>query len=411
MSARSNTARQAATKRPAADASRRSVDGDFYKLAQLLDPADQAVLRKVRAFAEDKVAPIINHYWGRAEFPFELIADYGALGIAGTPYRGFGCPGKNTLLDGLIMMELARVDCSIATFHGVHSGLAMGSIYLCGSDAQRRRWLPAMRRAEKIGAFGLTEPEVGSGAARGLTTTARRRGKDWILNGRKRWIGNATFADLTIIWARDVEDDQVKGFIVEKGTPGFATEKMQHKMALRVVQNATITLDDCRVADDNRLPNARSFKDTAAVLRMTRAGVAWESVGCAQGAYEHALRYACQREQFDRPIARFQLVQDLLVRMLANVTASQCMVLRLSQLQDAGAMNEEHASLAKAFCTVRARETVGWARELLGGNGILLDHHVARFVADAEAIYSYEGTREINSLVVGRAITGFGAFV
>ena len=388
-----------------------SADGDFYKVAQLVGPADQALLRQVRAFAEEKVAPIINQYWGRAEFPFELIRDYGALGIAGVPYKGFGCRGASTLLDGLIMLELARIDCSIATFHGVHSGLAMGSIYLCGSEAQKRRWLPAMARAEKIGAFGLTEPEVGSGAARGLTTTAERRGKDWILNGRKRWIGNATFADLTIIWARDVADGQVKGFVVEKGTPGFSTEKMQHKMALRVVQNADITLKVCRVADENRLANARSFKDTAAVLRMTRAGVAWESVGCAQGAYEHALRYACERQQFDRPIARFQLVQDLLVRMLANVTASQCMVLRLSQLQDAGVMNEEHASLAKAFCTVRARETVGWARELLGGNGILLDHHVGRFVADAEAIYSYEGTREINSLVVGRAITGFGAFV
>ena len=397
-------------KRAAADALP-AVDGDFYKVAELANPEDQALLRRVRAFADEKVAPIINRYWGRAEFPFELIGAYGALGIAGAAYRGFGCPGKSTLLDGLVTMELARVDCSIATFHGVHSGLAMGSIYLCGSDEQRQRWLPAMQRAGKIGAFGLTEPEVGSGAARGLTTTAQRRGKHWILNGRKRWIGNATFADLTVIWARDVDDDQVKGFVVEKGTPGFATEKMKHKMALRVVQNATIDLRECRVADENRLANARSFKDAAAVLRMTRAGVAWQAVGCARGAYEHALRYACLREQFDRPIARFQLVQDLLVRMLSNVTAAQCMVLRLSQLQDAGLMREEHASLAKAFCTVRARETVGWARELLGGNGILLDHHVARFVADAEAIYSYEGTREINALVVGRAITGFGAFV
>src|SRR5262245_35200306 len=388
-----------------------SVDGDFYKVGHLVDTEDQALLRKVRAFAEEKVAPIINQYWGRAEFPLELIADYGALGIAGLPYRDHGRLGRSALLDGLVMKELARIDCSMATFHGVHSGLAMGSIDLCGSEEQKQRWLPAMRRAEAIGAFGLTEPEVGSGAARGLTTTARRRGNEWILNGRKRWIGNATFADLIVIWARDVDDGQVKGFVVEKGTPGFAAEKMQHKMALRVVQNADITLEDCRVADDNRLANARSFKDTAAVLRMTRAGVAWQAVGCAQGAYEHALRYACQREQFDRPIAGFQLVQDLLVRMLANVTASQCMVLRLSQLQDAGEMDEQHASLAKAFCTVRARETVGWARELLGGNGILLDHHVARFVADAEAIYSYEGTREINTLVVGRAITGLGAFV
>ena len=406
-----DTARQEKPKKSTIDGLRQTADGDFYKVAQLVDAADQALLRRVRAFAEEKVAPVINQYWGRAEFPFQLITDYGALGIAGAPYRGFGCRGGSTLLDGLIMMELARIDCSIATFHGVHSGLAMGSIYLCGSNAQKARWLPAMQRAEKIGAFALTEPEVGSGAARGLTTTAQRRGSEWVLNGCKRWIGNATFADLTIIWARDVDDNQVKGFVVEKGTPGFSTEKMEHKMALRVVQNATITLADCRVPEENRLAHARSFKDTAAVLRMTRAGVAWESVGCALGAYEHALRYACERRQFDRPIAQFQLVQDLLVRMLSNVTASQCMVLRLSQLQDAGVMNEEHASLAKAFCTVRARETVGWARELLGGNGILLDHHVARFVADAEAIYSYEGTREINALVVGRAITGFGAFV
>jgi glutaryl-CoA dehydrogenase len=398
-------------KTPAAAMQPPAADGDFYHIAQLVNASDQALLRRVRSFAEEKIAPNINHYWGRAEFPFELIKDYGELGIAGVAYQGFGCLGRSTLLDGLIMKELARIDCSIATFHGVHSGLAMGSIYLCGSDAQKARWLPAMQKAEKIGAFALTEPEVGSGAARGLTSTAQRRGDEWILNGQKRWIGNGTFADLTVVWARDVDDNQVKGFIVEKGTPGFATEKMQHKMALRVVQNASITLQDCRVSEANRLTHARSFKDTAAVLRMTRAGVAWESVGCAQGAYEHALLYACRRAQFGQPIASFQLVQDLLVRMLSNVTASQCLVLRLSQLQDAGEMRDEHASLAKAFCTVRARETVGWARELLGGNGILLDHHVARFVADAEAIYSYEGTREINVLVVGRAVTGFGAFV
>ena len=385
-----------------------STDSDFYGIAQTVDAADQALLARVRAFAEDRVAPIINHYWGRAEFPFEIISEYGGLGIAGAAYKEFGCLDKGALVDGLIMMELARIDCSIATFHGVHSGLAMGSIYLCGSDEQKQRWLPAMQCAKTIGAFGLTEPEVGSGAARGLTTTAKRDGSGWILNGRKRWIGNATFADLTVIWARDVDDNQVKGFVVEKGTPGFATEKMAHKMALRVVQNATIELHDCRVGEENRLAKARSFKDTAAVLRMTRAGVAWAAVGCAAGAYEHVLRYACERKQFDRPIAGFQLVQDLLVRMLSNVTASQCLMLRLAQL---GSMSEEHASLAKAFCTVRARETVGWARELLGGNGILLDHNVGRFVADAEAIYSYEGTREINSLIVGRAITGLGAFV
>jgi glutaryl-CoA dehydrogenase len=268
-----------------------------------------------------------------------------------------------------------------------------------------------MARMEKIGAFGLTEPEVGSGAAGGLATTARREGDTWVLNGQKKWIGNATFADVTVIWARDLEDNQVKGFLIEKGTPGFRADKMEGKIALRVVQNALITLDECRVPESHRLQRARSFRDTAAVLRMTRAGVAWQAVGCAEGAYELALAYAGKRQQFGRPIARFQLVQDLLVRMLGNVTAAQCMALRLSQLQAAGRMTDEQASLAKAFCTVRAREVVGWARELFAGNGILLDHHVGRFVADAEAIYSYEGTREINSLIVGRAITGYSAFV
>ena len=388
-----------------------SAPGDFYDIASLLNEDDSQIVGRVRAFMEEAVAPVINQYWARAEFPFELIPQIASLGIAGLSYTGYGWPARSPMLDGFIAMELARVDSSIATFLGVHGGLAMGSIYLCGSEEQKQHWLPQMHRMEKIGAFGLTEPEVGSGVAGGLMTTARREGDYWVLNGQKKWIGNATFADVTDIWARDEADNQVKGFLVEKGTPGFTAEKMEGKMALRVVQNALITLQDCRVSEANRLQNARSFKDTASVLRMTRGFVAWQAVGCAMGAYEHALAYALQRQQFGRPIGKFQLVQDLLVQMLGNVTASLCMVLRLSHLQAAGSMRDEHASLAKAFCTTRARETVGLARELLGGNGILLEHNVGRFVADAEAIYSYEGTREINSLVVGRAITGLSAFV
>jgi glutaryl-CoA dehydrogenase len=388
-----------------------AVNGDFYQISTILSEEDQALLRRVRDFMESEVTPIINRYWTREEFPHQLVPGLADLGIAGLSYHGYGCPGKSTLLDGFVAMELARVDSSIATFSGVHSGLAMGSIYLCGSEEQKQQWLPPMARLEKIGAFGLTEPEVGSGASGGLTTTARREGDTWVLNGQKKWIGNATFSDVTVIWARDVADNQVKGFLVEKGTPGFRPEKMKDKIALRVVQNALITLEDCRVPEANRLQKANSFKATAAVLRMTRAGVAWEAVGCARGAYELALKYAQERQQFGRPIGRFQLVQDLLVRMLGNITASECMVTRLSQMQDAGIMSDEHASLAKAFCTVKMRETVGYARELLAGNGILLDNQVGRFVADAEAIYSYEGTREMNTLIVGRAITGFSAFV
>jgi glutaryl-CoA dehydrogenase len=268
-----------------------------------------------------------------------------------------------------------------------------------------------MARFEKIGAFGLTEPEVGSGAARGLKTTARREGDDWVLDGQKKWIGNAPFADVTVIWAHDVADGQVKGFLVEQGTPGVSVETLGDKIALRVVQNGLISLDGARVPESHRLEKATSFRATADVLRMTRAGVAWQAVGCALGAYEIALAYAGRRHQFGRPIASFQLIQDLLVKMLGNVTASQCLLVRLAQLQDEGVMEDHHASLAKAFCTVRMRETVGWARELLGGNGILLEENVGRFVADAEAIYSYEGTREMNTLIVGRAITGHSAFL
>ncbi len=386
-------------------------DSDFYSLGLLLDPAERQLLRRVREFMEKEIEPVINRYWTREEFPHELIPGMSQLGVVGLPYSGYGCGGRGFLLDGMVAMELARVDPSIATFLGVHGGLAMGSIYLCGSDEQKQRWLPAMARMEKIGAFGLTEPEVGSGAARGLTTTARRDGDEWVLDGQKKWIGNATFADYVVIWARDVEDSQVKGFVVEQPAPGFSTTKMRDKIALRVVQNASITLDGVRVPEASRLQHASSFRDTAKVLRLTRAGVAWMAVGCARGAYEHALAYAKEREQFGRPIAGFQLVQDQLVRMLANVTASACLCVRLSQLQDAGLADDQQSALAKAFCTVRMRETVGLARELLGGNGILLEYHVGRFVADAEAIYSYEGTREINTLIVGRAITGTSAFV
>jgi glutaryl-CoA dehydrogenase len=387
-------------------------DGDFYLIEQMLDPSGRQLLLRVREFMEKSVQPVINHYWTREEFPYDLVVPgLRELGIAGQAYSGYGCPGGGNLLDGMIAMELARVDSSIATFFGVHSGLAMGSIYLCGSQEQKQRWLPEMARLEKIGAFGLTEPEVGSGAAGGLTTTARRDGDEWVLDGQKKWIGNATFADYVVIWARSLEDEQVKGFVVEKGTPGFAAAKMRDKIALRVVQNATITLDGVRVPESHRLQLANSFRDTAAVLRMTRAGVAWMATGCARGAYEHALAYARQRQQFGRPIAGFQLVQDLLVRMLANVTSSACLCARLSALQQDGLAEDHHSALAKAFCTVRMREAVGWARELLGGNGILLENHVGRFVADSEAIYSYEGTREINTLIVGRAITGTSAFV
>jgi glutaryl-CoA dehydrogenase len=386
-------------------------DSDFYRMSETLSEADQATLKRVREYMEGSVAPIINKHWAEDSSPPELVPGIRDLKIAGAGYSGYGCAGGSTLLAGFIAMEIARVDCSCATFFGVHSGLAMGSIFLCGSEEQKQKWLPPMARLEKIGSFGLTEPEVGSGASRGLGTIAERVGDTWLLNGQKKWIGNATWGDVTIIWARDKADNQVKGFIVENKSPGFKAEKIRTKMALRVVQNAHITLENCQVPEANRLQVDTSFKDTARVLRMTRAFVAWEAVGCMMGAYEHSLRYAQERLQFGKPIASFQLVQDLLVKILSNITSSLSLVVRLSQLQDDGKLKDEHASLAKAFCTVRMRESVGYAREILGANGILLEHHVGRFVADAEAIYSYEGTREMNTLIVGKAITGMSAFI
>jgi len=387
------------------------INGDFYHIEDKLSTEDKIIQLKVRDFMEKEISPIVNNYWLRDEFPFEIIEKFAALNICGYTYEGYGCAGGSSLMEGVIAAEIARVDASIATFFGVQSGLAMGSIYICGSEAQKEEWLPRMQQMKVIGAFGLTEPEVGSGAAGGLTCTCKKTESGWVLNGQKKWIGNSTFSDITIIWARDLDDGQVKGFIVRKENPGFAVEKIKGKMALRIVQNGLITLTDCVVPESDRLQNANSFKDTAKVLQMTRAGVAWMAVGCARGAYENALDYTRKREQFGKPIASFQLIQNHLVEMLSNLTAMQTLVYRLSEMQDNGDLKDEHASLAKVFCSLRTRDIVSKAREVMGGNGILLEYNVARFLADAEAIYSYEGTKEINSLIVGRSITGFSAFV
>src|SRR5579859_3247581 len=386
-------------------------NSDFYQLLETLPADELAVVKQVRTFMETKVAPIITKYWVEDSFPFELLPAIKELNIGGVAMNGYGCRGGSAQLFGLIAMEMARFDSSIATFFGVHNGLAMGSIYMGGSEEQKQKWLPPMARWEKIGCFGLTEPLVGSGASGGLTTTAKRDGDTWILNGEKRWIGNATWCDVSIIWARDLADNQVKGFIVEnKTTPGFSVDKIQNKIALKVVQNGHITLKDVRVPEANRLQGGNSFRDTAKVLKMTRYAVAWMATGCAMGAYETALKYAQERLQFGKPIGSFQLVQDLLARMIANITASQCLILRQAQLHAEGKLTDAHAALAKAFATAKCRETVAWARELLGGNGIVADYKAARFFADAEALYSYEGTYQIQNLIIGKAITGLSAF-
>ncbi|MBF6590234.1 MAG: acyl-CoA dehydrogenase family protein, partial [Ktedonobacterales bacterium] len=384
-----------------------SLGTDFYVMDALLTDEERAIRDKVRAFSNHEVIPIINDYWERAEFPFELVPKLAALNIAGGSLHGYGCPGMSTVASGLIAQELARGDASVCTFFGVHSGLAMTSISLLGSEEQKQRWLPPMARMERIGAFGLTEPQHGSDAV-ALETRAHRDGATYVLDGAKRWIGNASFADVTIIWARD-DDGNVGGFLVEKGTPGFIPTVMTHKVAKRAVWQADITLTGVRIPAENRLALSRGFKDTSRVLTATRYGVAWEAIGHAIAAYEIALTYAKQRLQFGKPLASFQIIQQKLATMLANVTTMQLLCLRLSQLLAEGRMTEGMASLAKMHNARMAREVVAEAREMLGGNGILLDYHIARHHADIEAVFTYEGTDTIQSLIVGREITGLQA--
>lgn len=386
---------------------------DFYLYEALLPYDERKILLKARTFLREEVKPLVNEYWSKGEFPKELIEKFRGSGLAALSYEGYGehLPAVSHLLGGVLAMEMSRVDASVATFFGVHTGLGFYSIYFGGDQEQRDRWLPAMASMEKIGAFALTEPLGGSDVSGGMRTTAKREGDTWVLNGAKKWIGNATFADYVVVWARDVDDNQVKGFVVEKGAPGFEPVKIEGKIALRIVENAEITLTDVRVAEANRLQKINSFRDVTEILRFTRSGVAWQALGVMIGAYELALDYAKERRQFGRPIAKFQIVQDLLVKSLGNITASWGMLVQLARLQDQGIFRDEHSSLAKAFVTSRMREVVAFSREIFGGNGILLDYDVARFFADAEALYSYEGTREMNTLIVGKSITGHSAFV
>lgn len=387
------------------------LEADFYSFQDLLTPAEQKKALAVREFMEREVRPIADDYWERAECPVHLFKPYAQLGTIGSGWAETQGEETSAVFRGWVGMETARVDSSFCTFIGVSGGLAMTSIGVGGSAEQRATWLPPMASGDLIGAFGLTEPLAGSDTAKGLRTTATRTGDTWVLNGAKRWIGNATFADVVVIWAKDTADDQVKGFLVRKGTPGFTATKIERKQSLRIVQNADIVLDGVEVHEADRLAHINSFRDLAKVLRITRDGVSWQALGTMVGAYEAAVAYTKQREQFGNPIASYQLIQDKLATAYANMTAGFALCVRVAQLQDNGTQTDAHAAMAKAFVTTRMRETVALCREACGGNGITLDHGVARFFADAEAVYTFEGTKDMNQLIVGRAITGHAAFV
>ena len=388
-----------------------SVDGDFYDVFKDLTDHQKHVKKAVRAFMQETVAPTSNEAWEKAVFPRDLISPAGELfaDIVGDDYT---FPPDDPIATGIVSYEMSRIDPSFCTFWGVHTGLSMGSLSMFGSEEQKAKYLEPMKKFDMVGSWALTEPKHGSDASRGLETTAEKKGDTWILNGAKKWSGNATFADVNVIWARDTRDGNVKGFLVELGTPGYEVEKLPGKVSKRAVENVLISIDNVEVPEANRLPGVEKFADVGRQLASCRAGVAWEAAGLAAGAYEKALDYCNNRMQFGKRITSFQMVQDQLVRMLGKVTALQTFVMQLGRAEERdGYISAERASLAKVWCCDTMREVVAIARGVMGGNGILLEHDVARLFADAEAVYAYEGSREMNALIVGRGITGQSAFV
>ena len=380
----------------------------FFVREQFSDEQWEHFLR-TRRFVDDEVLPAINEYWERAELPWPLLRRLVDLGLYGEDIAGYGCPGMSPLARGLVNMELHRGDGSVGTFLGVQSGLAMKSIDLLGSEAQKERWLPAMARLETIGAFALTEPAHGSDSV-ALETSARREGDTWVLDGAKRWIGNGSIADVVVVFARSDQDGQVKAFLVETETPGFEAVTIGGKGASRAIWQAAITLDGVRVPESSRLPGAETFKDAGRVLVTTRSVCAWGALGHAVAAYDAALTYSKQRTQFGKPLAGFQIVQERLVRMLAAVTSMQLYCMQLARLEEEGRLSDTIAGLAKFHNTRTAREVIALARDMLGGNGVLLENHVIRHMGDIEVIHTYEGTETMQALIVGRDITGLGAF-
>lgn len=382
---------------------------DYYQLDDLLTHEEKAIRAHVREVAEREIAPVMAKYWERAEFPFEIVPELAKLKVAGGTAEGYGCPGLSVVGSAIAMAEIARVDASCSTFMMVHTCLAMLTIAMCGSEEQKRRYLPSLARLDSIACWALTEPDYGSDAS-SLSTTATQVEGGWLLNGQKRWIGNSTFADVCVIFARNVHTNKVNGFIVKKGAPGYSATKIENKIGLRIVQNGDILLREVFVPAEDHLTGINSFQDTSKVLAVSRIVVAWQPIGITMGVYDMCQRYLHERKQFGVPLASYQINQEKLVRMLGNIQAMALMGWRLCKLYEAGKMTPGQASLAKAWNTLRARETVALGRELLGGNGIVSDFLVAKAFCDLEPIYTYEGTYEVNSLVTGREITGIASF-
>ncbi|MFJ5862332.1 acyl-CoA dehydrogenase family protein [Pseudarthrobacter sp. NPDC092439] len=375
-------------------------------IVELLPQAEQDRYHEVRDFLQSRIRAASIDYWNREEFPFGLVSELGKYGLG-----GLQTDGTSTLFKGLMYTEVARADVSLSALVGIHNELIVGMIHQLGSEEQKTRWLPGLTALQQIGAFALTEPDHGSDIAGGLATTARRDGAEWVLSGAKRWIGAGTIADFALVWARDAADQQIKGFIVETDRPGYSATKIANKIGLRIMQNADIVLDEVRIPAGNLLPGATDFSRANELLRDSRAWVGWQAAGIQLAAFDVARSYALQRKQFGKELARFQLIQQQLAEILGNATASLALMVQLAQIQVDGRLEMAQAAMAKATTTRLARASVAMGRSLMGGNGISTDYEMGKLFGDAEILYTYEGTYEINSLIVARAVTGKSAFV
>ncbi|MDI2035593.1 acyl-CoA dehydrogenase family protein [Paenarthrobacter nitroguajacolicus] len=381
-------------------------DADMMHVLDLLPPDERSRLLDIRTFLQNDVREASIDYWNKEEFPFELLGKLGAYGLG-----GLQTDGTSTLFKGLVYVEVARADVSLSALVGIHNELIVGMIDALGSQAQKERWLPGLTSFRQLGAFALTEPDHGSDIAGGVETTARLEQGEWVIDGAKRWIGSGTIADFALVWARDVADGQIKGFIVETNRPGYSATKICNKIGLRIMQNAHIELRSVRVPETNLLPGATSFSKANDLLRDSRAWVGWQAAGIQLAAFDIARAYSLKRKQFGRELAKFQLVQQQLAEILGNATASLGLMAHLARIQGDGKLEMVQAAMSKATTTRMARASVAMGRSLLGGNGISSDYEMGKLLGDAEILYTYEGTYEINSLIVGRAVTGKSAFV
>lgn len=385
---------------------------DFYNIDELLTEEERLIRSSVREFLEKEVVPLVAEAWHKEE-PVnfrEVGKKFGELGMLGSFIpEEYGCPGMNYTSFGLICQEVERVDSALRSFVAVTSGLVMFPIWKYGSEEQRKKYLPKLAKGEIIGCFGMTEPNVGSDPA-SMETTARKDGDEWVLNGTKTWISEAEIADIAVVWARDVSDGKIKGFVVERGTKGFKQSAITKKGSMRAGDVGELYLSDCRVPEENRLPNAVGLRTALSCLDQARFGIAWGAIGVAMDCYETALNYAKNRKQFGAPIASYQLVQAKLVDMFTEITKGQLVAWRLGRLMDQGKATAEQISFAKRNNVRVARFCARTAREILGANGISLDYSPIRHMANIESVYTYEGTDDIHTLILGRLITGIQAF-